>query len=126
MNRNGLQYAYDGLMNVTAIDQFHEGAVNISTTPKVQFGYDSTLSGGGSGDVYQFGNRCNQMTYPDGRVVFYDFDTGNPNYPFSKRFQAGRIRETSVSGNILTEYSYIGGGRPAPVQSADQEVRYAG
>jgi RHS repeat-associated protein len=120
--RNELQYAYDGLMNVTTIYQSHEGAVNTSTSPKVVFGYDTTLSG----DVYAYGHRRNQVTYPDGRVVFYDFDTANPDYPFSKLSKVRRIRETNSSGTILAEYSYSGEGRLAisDLQEPDVKLDY--
>jgi RHS repeat-associated protein len=121
--RNELQYAYDGLMNVTQIYQSHEGAVNTSSTPKVSFGYDATLSGGGSGDVYQYGYRRNQVTYPDGRVVFYDFDTANAGDLFSRMSKVRRIRETNVSGTILSEYSYTGVGRPAIVDMPQPKVK---
>jgi RHS repeat-associated protein len=109
-------------MNVTSIYQSHEGAVNTSTSPKVVFGYDTTLSG----DVYAYGHRRNQVTYPDGRVVFYDFDTANPDYPFSKLSKVRRIRETNSSGTILAEYSYSGEGRLAisDLQEPDVKLDY--
>jgi len=121
--RNELQYAYDGLMNVTRIYQSHEGAVNTLATRRVSFSYDSTLSGGGSGDVYEYGYRRDKVTYPSGRAVFYDFDTANAGDLYSRMSKVRRIRETNVSGTILSEYNYTGGGRPAIVDMPQPKVK---
>jgi RHS repeat-associated protein len=121
--RNELQYAYDGLMNVTNIKQSHEGAATTPGTLGVSFSYDSTLSGGGSGDVYEYGYRRNKVTYPSGRAVFYDFDTANAGDLYNRMSKVRRIRETNVSGTILSEYNYTGGGRPAIVDMPQPKVK---
>jgi RHS repeat-associated protein len=121
--RNELQYACDGLMNVTNIKQSHEGAATTPGTLGVTFSYDSTLSGGGSGDVYEYAYRRNKVTYPNGRAVFYDFDTANSGDIYSRMSKVRRMRETNVSGTILSEYNYTGGGRPAIVDMPQPKVK---
>ena len=42
--RNEIQYEYNELWQITKIYQSHEGAVNTSTTPAIEYTYDDTSS----------------------------------------------------------------------------------
>src|ERR1043166_2955750 len=59
---NQVQDVFDGLGNLTTEYQSHSGAVNTSTTPKVQYGYTSIGSGK---------SLLSTITYPNGTVLHY-------------------------------------------------------
>ena len=63
---NDVQFAYNDFSQLTADYQAHGGAVNTSTTPKVQYAYAN-----GSDNTI----RPTTLTYPDGRVLTYDYGT---------------------------------------------------
>ncbi len=66
---NQVQDAYNGLGQLITEYQAHSGAVNTSTTPKVQYGFNE-MSGGANN------SRQTSMTYPNGRVLNYNYNTG--------------------------------------------------
>lgn len=61
---NQVQNQYNGFRQLVTQYQAHDGTVNISTTPKIQYGY----ADGGANTV-----RPTTLTYPNGRVVSYDY-----------------------------------------------------
>jgi len=63
---NEVQFAYNDFGQITTDYQAHDGAVNTSTTPKVQYGYANR-----SANTV----RPTSITYPDGRVITYDYCT---------------------------------------------------
>ena len=63
---NQVQDVYNGLGQLTTEYQAVSGAVNTSTTPKVQYAY-TEMSGGANH------SRPTSLTYPDGRVVGYNY-----------------------------------------------------
>jgi len=65
---NQLQRAYNGVGQLAAEYQEHGGAVNTSTSPKVQYGYTSLSTSSLS--------RPTSLTYPNGRVIEYLYDSG--------------------------------------------------
>lgn len=67
---NEIQTAYDDFGAVVASYQAHGGAANTSTSPKVQYGYDTSLTG----NVLTSQRRLQSTTYPNGRVIFHDYD----------------------------------------------------
>ncbi|MEZ6049199.1 MAG: RHS repeat-associated core domain-containing protein [Planctomycetaceae bacterium] len=105
--RNEVQVAYNEYDQITNFYQSHEGAVNTSTSPSVDYAYDDNVGG----TVFERLHRLKEMTYPDGRVVHYDYDTGTTNVNFYNRHSYPKyIRETNSTGNILAQYSYTPGG----------------
>ena len=64
---NQIQRAYDGLGQLTAEYQAHDGAVDTGTTPKVQYTRSAITKGA----------RSTGMIYPDGRVLNYSYGTAN-------------------------------------------------
>ncbi|MCA9042060.1 MAG: glycohydrolase toxin TNT-related protein [Planctomycetaceae bacterium] len=64
------------------------------------------------------------MTYPDSRVVHYDYDLSNGSNNFHNRHDYLRnIRETDSTGTILAQYSYTSGGIPAVTKLDDISLR---
>ncbi len=66
---NQVEDTFNGLGQLTGEYQALTGAVNLSTTPEVQYAYTEMSSG-------QNNSRLTSMTYPDGRVLDYVYDTG--------------------------------------------------
>jgi hypothetical protein len=64
---NQVQAAFDGLGQLTVDYQSHSGAVNTSSTPKVQYGY-TEMAGGVNN------SRQTSLTYSNGRVLTYNWD----------------------------------------------------
>ena len=104
--KNQIQDGYSGLTTLVIEYQQHGSAVNTGTSLKSQMAYDGSNSGGLFTDNYRF----EQLTYPNGRVVYTDYGiadgyTDLTNSPY-------RLRETNSSGTILAEYAYTGNGNP--------------
>ena len=74
--------------------QSHSGAVNTSTSPKVQYAY----SDGSANHV-----RRTSLTYPSTKVVTYDYGTSNGGDDLLSRVAA--LKESTTT---LVEYSYLG------------------
>ncbi|WP_339910566.1 RHS repeat-associated core domain-containing protein [Symmachiella dynata] len=102
--RNEIKYEYNDLSQITASHQSHDGVVSVGSTPKVQYTYDAAVTS----NVFTRQHRLESMTYPDGRVIYYDYDSANPDYPASRLSQVKKIRETDDSGTILSKYDYSG------------------
>src|SRR5205085_7988864 len=80
--------------------QSHSGAVNTSTTPKVQYGY-SQMSGGANN------SRLTTLTYPNGRILHFVYNSGTDN----SISRLSYIANDDGSGGISThyeEYTYLG------------------
>jgi RHS repeat-associated protein len=94
---NEVQFAYNDFGQITHDYQGHSSAVNTSTTPKVQYGYAS-----GSDNTI----RPTTITYPDGRVITYDYGTSGGIDDALSRI--GSIVDDDVSSTHLADYSYLG------------------
>src|SRR5262249_28262103 len=66
---NQVQRAFNGLGQLITEYQSHSGAVNTSTTPKVQYAYSEMASGANH-------SRPTSLTYPNGKVLTYNYSTG--------------------------------------------------
>jgi YD repeat-containing protein len=91
---NQVQQVYNGLGQLITEYQSTSGAVNTSTTPKVQYAY-SEMAGGANH------SRPITITYPNGRVLNYNYNTGLDG-------TISRLSSISDSGVILESYSYLG------------------
>src|SRR5206468_5751478 len=66
---NQVQDAFNGLGQLITEYQSHSGVVNTGTTPKVQYAY-TEMAGAANN------SRLTSMTYPNGRVINYNYNTG--------------------------------------------------
>jgi RHS repeat-associated protein len=87
---------YNGLGQLKFEYQEHGGAVNTSTSPKVQYSYSEMSSGANH-------SRLTAMTYPNSRVLTYDYGTsGGLNDAIS------RIANLKDGATTDVSYTYIG------------------
>ena len=91
---NQVQRAYNGLDQLTTEYQAQGGAVNLSTTPKVQYAYSEMASGANN-------SRLVSMTYPNGRVLNYNYAAGIDN-------TISRLTSISDTSATLESYKYLG------------------
>jgi RHS repeat-associated protein len=91
---NQVQDAFNGLGQLVTEYQSHSGAVNTSTTPKVQYTYVEMASGANN-------SRQTSMTYPNGRVVSYNYASGLDS-------SISRLSSISDSSGTLESYKYLG------------------
>jgi RHS repeat-associated protein len=94
---NEVQFTYSDFGQITHDYQAHSSAVNTSTTPEVQYGYAS-----GSENTI----RPTTITYPDGRVITYDYGASGGMDDVLSRI--GSIVDDDVSSTHLADYSYLG------------------
>ena len=92
---NDALFEYNDFSQLETEYQSHSGAVNTGTTPKVQYGYAD-----GSANTI----RATSITYPDGRVVNYDYgSTGGANDLLSR---VGSLIDDDSTH--LADYTYLG------------------
>jgi RHS repeat-associated protein len=91
---NQVQQVYNGLDQLIQEYQSHSGAVNTSSTPSVQYAYNE-LAGGTNN------SRLLSMTYPNGRVLNFNYNTGVDN-------TISRLSSISDSSATLESYKYLG------------------
>lgn len=93
---NQVQQVYNGLGQLITEYQSHSGAVNTSTTPKVQYGYSFVATSGGPNH-----SRLVSMTYPNARVLNYNYNSGVDD-------RISRLSSLSDSSATLESYAYLG------------------
>ena len=98
---------------LTTSYQSHVGAVNTSTTPKVQYGYAN-----GSANTV----RPTSLTYPDGRVVTYNYGTGGGIDDATSR--VSQLVDSDGSSTVLAEYAYLGLGTIVQVDHPQPDLEY--
>ena len=92
---NDALFEYNDFSQLENEYQSHSGAVNTSTTPAVQYAYAD-----GSANTI----RPTSITYPDGRVVSYDYgSTGGTNDLLSR---VGSLIDDDSTH--LADYTYLG------------------
>ena len=120
--RNQVVESYADLGPVATEWQSHSGAAVTSggsQSPKVQYGYDTTASSG----VYQNGPRLQQVTYPNGRVIYNQYGTsaGDLNDLLGR---ISHIRQTDGDGQLLALYTRLGSGRVVKVDYDEPDLLY--
>lgn len=90
---NQVQRKYNGLGQLTHEFQAHDGAVNESTTPSVQYGYSAIDDG----------SRLTQLTYPNGRTLTYSYGASN-----SLNDTISRLDAIIDGLHTLEAYAYLG------------------
>lgn len=105
---NDIQYAYyDGFEKVTTAYQEHYGAVNTSTSLKVQYTYDTTTIG----SIYSNALRLLTDVHPNGRTIYYDYGpSSSSTVAYSATSTVREIWDGSPSGIGLAVYDYNGAG----------------
>ena len=99
---NQVVRSYNGLSQVTAEYQSHSGAVNTSTTPKVQYAY-SEMTGGANH------SRLTQLVYPQGATVNYSYGSGLDSA--ISRITSAEMLSTGNATLSSESYSYLGLGQ---------------
>jgi YD repeat-containing protein len=107
---NEVQFAYNDFGQLIADYQSHSGAVNTGSTPKVQYGYAN-----GSANTI----RPTSLTYPNGRVLSYDYGTagGIPD-------AISRIDAIKDGGTALAQYSYLGLGTFVITDYTEPDIKW--
>ena len=90
---------YNGLGQLTAEYQEQAGAVNTSTSAEVQYAY-TEMAGG------QNNSRLTSMTYPNGRVLDFVYNSGLDNA--ISRVSAIADDNAGSPGTVLESYAYLG------------------
>lgn len=91
---NEVLRAFNGLGQLTAEYQSHGGAVNTSTSPKVQYAWTEMPSGANH-------SRLASVTYPDGYVLTYNYASG-------LNGSISRLSSLSDTTGTLEGYEYLG------------------
>ena len=113
---NQVVFTYNDLGLLTKSEQAHSGAVGMGT-PSVQYAYDTSAAS----SVFDDGPRLESLTYPSGRVLFYDYGTADA---LADRLSAPeKLRETNGSGIILVEYSRTGSGNAVITDYQQPDVK---
>jgi RHS repeat-associated protein len=105
---NQVQYAYNRFGQPTSEYQEHGGLVNTSTSPSVQYGYDSGASA--SNEI-----RPASLTYPNGRVITYYYDTSS-----DLNYKMNRVSSIKDGTTVLAAYTYLGAGTAVQVNYATE------
>ncbi len=98
---NQFKLTYNDFSQLSKDDQEHSGAVG-SSTPSVQYGYDSGASS--SNQV-----RLNRLTYPNARQITYSFGTSGGMSDYLGRVED--IIDTTSGSTTLAQYLYVGAGK---------------
>lgn len=112
---NQVKLTYDIFGHMSKSEQSHQSAVGMST-PAVEYGYSTAASTG-----FSDGARLEQITYPNARVLYYDYGTSDAVNDRLHRVQ--RLRDVNSSGTILASYSYSGVNRPVLVDYEVPDVK---
>ena len=96
---NQVATTFDGWGNVIKSQQSHSGAVT-GTTPSVQYSYVDGATGGVAKYV-----RLDTMTYPNGRVLQYNYNTAGSDDDALSRLN---ILHDNTAAVDLVDYNYVG------------------
>ena len=110
---NETQFAYNDFGQLITDYQSHSGAVNTSITPKVQYGFAN-----GSDNTIRF----TTLTYPDGRVLTYNYGASDEIDDALSRVAA--LVDDDMSSTHLADYSYLGLRNFVEVDYTEPDVEY--
>ncbi|PHS02287.1 MAG: hypothetical protein COA78_21630 [Blastopirellula sp.] len=89
---NKIENVYNDFSQLTDQYQSHSGSVNTGTTPKVQYAYaDGSLNS----------VRLSSVTYPDGKVLTYEYDSGDDD-------NLSRVSSLTWDSTKEASYTYLG------------------
>ncbi len=109
---NECQFVYNDFSQLITDYQEHDGAVNTSTTPQVQYGYED-----GSANTV----RPVTLTYPNGRVLTYGYGTSNGIDDAVSRIS--NLIDDDGTTHIV-DYSFVGTGAFVIVDYTEPDVEY--
>jgi RHS repeat-associated protein len=118
---NQVQRRFNGYGQLIQEWQAHGGAVNTSTTPSVQYGYGAL----GTGDTNTNQSRLTSITYPNGKVLTYNYASGLAD-------AISRLSSLSDNSGTLESYSYLGlatvvkRSHPLPSPTPSLDLTYIG
>ena len=110
---NEVKLEYNSFGQLVKDYQEHSGAVNTSTTPKVQYDYAN-----GSANH----TRLTKITCPNGRILRYEYNSGADANLSRVSFLADD--NSGSVGTHLAEYAYLGRMRIVQVDYTEPEIRY--
>ena len=110
---NQVQFEYNPFGQLVTDYQSHDGAVNTSTTPKVQYAYAD-----GSANTV----RPTALVYPNGRTLTYGYGTSGGPDDRASRIHA--IIDDDPGSTHLAEYEYLGLGTPVVIDYTEPQIRY--
>jgi len=110
---NEAQFAYNNFGQLTHDYQAHSGTVNVMSTPSVQYGF----ANGADNTV-----RPTSVTYPDGRVISYNYDASGSMPDALSRVTS--IVDDDGSSTHLADYSYLGLRSFVETDYTEPEVKY--
>ena len=110
---NEVELAYNDFRQMTTSYQAHGGAVNTSTTAKVQYAYAD-----GSANTI----RPASLTYPNGDVLNYNYGTANGNADAASRVEA--LIGDGGANLHYADYEYLGLQAFVEVDYTQPDVRY--
>ncbi|MEI8383979.1 MAG: RHS repeat-associated core domain-containing protein [Planctomycetota bacterium] len=110
---NQVRFAYNAFSQLVSDSQSHGGPVIASSTPQVSLSYAD-----GSGNTI----RPTALTYPDGRVLSYDYGTADGINDAVSR--VGSLIDDDLEESPLVEYSYLGLTSPVIVNYPEPDVKY--
>ena len=117
-----VKYQYNDLGQVVAEYQQHGGAVNLSTSPKVEYDYDDTLAS----SEFTKGARLRKTTYPNGREIYWVYDGHSGIDDAIGRVNTLADAHTTTAdtpGDPIVSYTYLGSGRMARKDYPTPDVR---
>ena len=109
---NELAFVYDDFGQLVTEYQEHGGAVNISTSLKVQYAYED----GADNNV-----RLTKMTYPDGRELNYDYGSAGSTGDALSR--AASLIDNDGSTHLV-DYTYLGRNTFVKTDYPEPDLRY--
>jgi hypothetical protein len=100
---NQVQRSFNGYGQLTQEWQAHGGAVNTSISPSVQYGYGVLGQGNTNGNQ----SRLTSITYPNGRVINYNYASGVDD-AISRLTSISETTGYPPQTTTLESYSYLG------------------
>ncbi len=110
---NETKFAYNDFGQLITDYQSHSGAVNTSTTQKVQYDFAN-----GSENTI----RPTTLTYPDGRVLTYNYGTSDDIDDAISRVAA--LVDGDMGSTHLADYAYLGLSKFVEVDYTEPDVKY--
>ena len=110
---NQCQFVYNDFEQLIADYQEHDGMVNVSTTPVVQYTYAD-----GSANTI----RPTTLVYPNGRVQTYGYGTGSEINDAASRICS--LIDDDPSSTHLADYSFLGMGQFVVVDYTETDIKY--
>lgn len=109
---NEVQNAYNDFGQLISQYQEHSGAVSTGTSPQVQYAHAS----GSANHI-----RSTSMTYPNGRIVRYEYSSGADDN--LSRFSYLADDSSGSVGTHLAEYAYMGLGTVVTIDYPEPDIR---